>query len=162
MLDTEGFQRIVYAKDAEEQEMWVNAIRSSVRGTNRFKSFVPPRKLINAQWFTNAHEYFEELVPSLLHAKRRIFIADWYFSPGLYMKRPIEKNMRLDRLLRNIAREGVKVYLLIWNAPNVGVSLHSKYVVDYMNTLHSNITALSHPGITPFAWSHHQKFGSCY
>lgn len=48
---------------------------------------------------------------ALLKAKQRVYITDWWLSPELFLKRPIStdennlinKNSRLDRILKNIA-----------------------------------------------------------
>lgn len=122
----------------------------------------------------------------LPRAKHSVYIADWYFSPGLYLVRgrQLDKKYCLDNFLKrlqtlthhvvvslskhpfpnththSIADQGVQIYIIVWNAPSVGFSLESKYVVDRMNSMHSNITAIRHPTFTPITWSHHQKFGT--
>ena len=44
-------------------------------------------------------------------SREEVFITDWFFSPQLYLKRPIETSdeWRLDKLLQ---RKAVSLYLL--------------------------------------------------
>lgn len=106
-------------------------------------------------------------------------IADWCISPGLWLVRDWLKShsssseekseKRLDGILLKKAMEvlilhlstndlqGVRVTVLLWNAPNVpGLDLQTNYVLSYLNGLHSNIVALAHPN-NNIPWSHNQK-----
>jgi len=49
-------------------------------------------------------------------AKDVIYIHDWWLSPQLYMRRPaaISQKWRLDRLLQKKARDGVKIFIIIY------------------------------------------------
>lgn len=156
----DGVSIKLYAATRKERDQWVNAIRANITGVNRYRSFAPIRKNIKCQWFVNGKEYFNALRDVLETAKIRIFITDWFFSPGLYLRRddPLNKEDRLDRVLLAKAKQGVKVYILIWhNSTLSGTHLKSDYVVRYMETLHKNIYTLDHPYIKPILWTHHQK-----
>jgi phospholipase D1/2 len=114
---------------------------------------------VSARWLINGDDYFQALLPVLQRARHSIYIADWYFSPGLFLDRgATPQQHRLDRVLLQKATEGVKINILIWNAPSVGFDLQSPYVVSRMSALHANISALAHPAWTPIIWSNHQKF----
>lgn len=64
------------------------------------------------------------MVPVLEKAQKRIFIADWFFTPELMMKRdPIDPEYRLDVMLKRIAEKGVQIFILIWNAPSITFAL---------------------------------------
>jgi len=154
------FNRQIVAENKTERQKWVSCIRQNTQARFRYQSFARIRRGINCQHFINGSEYFNALIPKIQRAQRRIFVADWYFSPGLLLDRtlPHSKHNRIDQLLLEAAERGVKVYLLVWRAPTVGFFLDAAYVTDYMSNLHPNITALSHPGWTPVIWSHHQKF----
>jgi hypothetical protein len=57
--------------------------------------------------FVNGKEYFAALRDVLKTAKIRIFVTDWFFSPGLYLTRedPLNQEDRLDRLLLAKAKQ---------------------------------------------------------
>jgi phosphatidylserine/phosphatidylglycerophosphate/cardiolipin synthase-like enzyme/Ca2+-binding EF-hand superfamily protein len=157
-----AFSRKIFAPSKLERMRWSRAIRNNIERGFRFNSFAPVRSDAHARWFVNGASYYECLARLLARARRRVFIADWYFSPGLLLVRgqlPPDKRYRLDNLLRATAARGVQIYLLVWNAPTIGFDLQVKYVVQYMQSLHANIHALAHtsPGPVPL-WSHHQKF----
>jgi phosphatidylserine/phosphatidylglycerophosphate/cardiolipin synthase-like enzyme len=100
-------------------------------------SFAPPRENNNARWFVNGCEYFEALCHTLKRARKCIYIADWCFSPSLYLQRtPITETSRLDKILLQKAKEGVKIYLLIYNAPAISFALQPQWVVETMESLH--------------------------
>ncbi|KAL6070882.1 Phospholipase [Balamuthia mandrillaris] len=167
-LKTPCFARHLYASSRKEMKLWVRVLRNNFAqgvGSNRFRSFAPVRHGIGARWFVNGEEYFAALADMIPRARNTIYIADWYFSPGLYLIRAANNGgtlnpyHRLDNLLTMAAEKGVKVYIMIWNAPQfAGFALESKYVTEYMSSLHKNIKAIRHPTFTPITWSHHQKF----
>lgn len=161
MLQTPSFCRHLFAETRDDMKRWVNIIRNNIKNENRFKSFAPIREGINTRWFINAAPYFEALLEVLPLAKRSVYIADWYFAPGLYLRRgaQLDPAHRVDNLLKAVAERGVQVYIIAWNAPQfAGFALESRYVTDYMNAMHPNIHAIRHPNFTPITWSHHQKF----
>ena len=55
-------------------------------------------------------------------AKEEIFITAWFLSPKLYLKRakPIDEADRLDNILFAKAKEGVPVYILVWDEIDLG------------------------------------------
>ena len=78
-----------------------------LQGVYRFKSFAPIRRDCSSKWYVGGAEYFWDLYEGLLAAKERIFIADWFFSPQLYLRRedPLNPIHRLDSILRKKAEE---------------------------------------------------------
>jgi len=153
--------RKIVPPTAEQKKNWVNAIRSNTSGglCHRFKSFAPPREGNTVRWFVNAGEYFPALKSMILRAKRRIFIADWWIVPWVYLERknPMDKNDRLDNLLLAKAKEGVDIYVLVWNGSSIALSIDSVLSVKTFNSLHRRIKCVAHPAFTPVTWSHHQK-----
>uniref|UniRef100_A0A6B2KZ92 phospholipase D n=1 Tax=Arcella intermedia TaxID=1963864 RepID=A0A6B2KZ92_9EUKA len=158
-LESNTFTRTIYFKDRAELSDWLELLRVHSTATlhNRFKSFAPVRRMCRAAHFINGENYFRNLVPLIDAAKKRIYITDWYLSPGLYLtrNRKTMKEHRLDKLLFKKAAEGVQIYILIWNASQV-FELNPTYVLDLFNKK-TNIIALSHPPLVPVSWSHHQK-----
>ena len=59
-------------------------------------------------------DYFSDVYDGLMKAQSTIFITDWWLSPELYLKRPVnpEKDIkyRLDYVLQHAAIRGVKVF----------------------------------------------------
>lgn len=55
--------------------------------------------------FIDGATYFEAIADALEKAKEEIFIADWWLSPELYMKRPVIQGevWRLDHILKRKA-----------------------------------------------------------
>lgn len=129
---------------------------------NRFDSFVPIRNSIDAQWFIDGATYFDAVSNAIDSAKEQIFIADWWLTPEIYMKRPvIDGNVwRLDRLLQRKAESGVKIYVLIFKEVELAIGINSLYSKHQLMKLHSNIKVLRHPDPSrggPLFWSHHEK-----
>jgi len=114
-----------------------------------------------AQWFTTPQDLWEEIYESLLNAETQVFIAGWWISPEIFLKRPGLKypESRLDAVLEKIAQRGVKVYILQYKEPKVMCmnSPHSREV--FLSLDHrGNIQYLRHGDFTfPFIWSHHEK-----
>ena len=72
---------------------------------NNYDSFANERSNCNANWFVDAHDYFSHLYDKMLTAKENIFIAGWWVSPELYLKRPVKKgdlhSLRLMDILKH-------------------------------------------------------------
>lgn len=49
-------------------------------------------------------------------AKEEIFIADWWLSPEIFLKRPATQDnyWRLDQVLKRKAQQGVRIFVLIY------------------------------------------------
>ncbi|XP_038642758.1 phospholipase D1-like [Scyliorhinus canicula] len=128
---------------------------------HRFDSFVPARQDIQAQWFVNGGAYFSALADALEKAKEEIFIADWWLSPEIHLKRPAKDNYwRLDVLLKRKAEQGVKIFVLLYKEVEIALGINSEYSKRTLTSLHSNITVMRHPdhvSSTVLLWAHHEK-----
>lgn len=91
------------------------ALQSPFSRSNRFGSFAPIRLNVNAQWLIDGRDYYWEVSRALLLAKDRIMIHDWWLSPELYLRRPGQPKWRLDNILQKKAREGVKIFVILYN-----------------------------------------------
>src|SRR5690606_34638020 len=60
-------------------------------------------------------------------------------------------------LLTRALKEGVEIYVLIWNETKAAMNLNSKRALDRLQLLHKNIRVMTHPLVAPLKWSHHQK-----
>lgn len=58
-----------------------------------------------ASWFVDGCDYMCSVADAMERAREEIFIADWWLSPEIYMKRPaIEGDYwRLDKILQRKA-----------------------------------------------------------
>lgn len=129
---------------------------------NRYGSFVPVRNNVQARWFIDGATYFEAVADALENAKEEIFIADWWLSPELYMKRPVIHGeiWRLDHILQRKARQGVKVFVLLYKEVELALGINSLYSKQKLVSMHPNIKVLRHPDHVTggtLLWAHHEK-----
>lgn len=68
---------------------------------NPFNSFAPTRPSTLSGWFVDGSSYMSAVADALEGAVEEIFIADWWLSPEIYMKRPTldGEYWRLDKIL---------------------------------------------------------------
>ncbi|CAG8571695.1 11060_t:CDS:10 [Dentiscutata erythropus] len=131
--------------------------------TFRYDSFAKVREKAFAKWYVNGKDYFYAVSEAISNAKREIFIEDWWLSPELYLRRPPYKNehFRLDKLLKRKAKEGVKVYVVLYRELEQALTLNSKHSKQVLiSELDENILVQRHPahGIDgTFFWAHHEK-----
>ena len=61
---------------------------------------------------------------ALERAKETIYIADWWLSPELFMRRPPYYNQewRLDQILKRKAEEGVMIYVIVYREVEVSTA----------------------------------------
>ena len=57
------------------------------------------------------------------------------------------------------ANQGVKIFLIVYNEPEIALTIDSKYTKLKLESLHpTNIHVARHPNyLIPFMWSHHEK-----
>ncbi|KAF9921945.1 hypothetical protein FBU30_007990 [Linnemannia zychae] len=131
--------------------------------SHRFGSFAPERENAKVRYYVDGKDYFHAVSDAILAAKNEIYIADWWLSPELYLRRPPEKNeeFRLDRLLKKKAEDGVKIYVVIYKEISLALTLDSAHTKTWLQDLHPNIQVQRHPDhisvtATQF-WAHHEK-----
>ncbi|KAF8936921.1 hypothetical protein BGZ58_003523 [Dissophora ornata] len=130
---------------------------------HRFGSFAPEREDAKVRYYVDGKDYFHAVSDAILAAKNEIYIADWWLSPELYLRRPPEKNeeFRLDRLLKRKAEEGVNIYVVVYKEVSLALTLDSAHTKTWLQDLHPNIQVQRHPDhisitSTQF-WAHHEK-----
>ncbi|KAG0296090.1 hypothetical protein BGZ98_001121, partial [Dissophora globulifera] len=130
---------------------------------HRFGSFAPEREDAKVRYYVDGKDYFHAVSDAILAAKNEIYIADWWLSPELYLRRPPEKNeeFRLDRLLKRKAQEGVNIYVVVYKEISLALTLDSAHTKIWLQDLHPNIQVQRHPDhismtSTQF-WAHHEK-----
>ncbi|KKK19255.1 hypothetical protein AOCH_005708 [Aspergillus ochraceoroseus] len=129
---------------------------------NRFDSFAPVRHNCFAQWLVDARDHMWVVSRAINQAKDVIYIHDWWLSPELYMRRPaaISQKWRLDRLLQRKAREGVKIFVIMYRNINSAIPIDSEYSKFSLLDLHPNVFVQRSPNQfrqNTFFWAHHEK-----
>ncbi|KAG1225117.1 hypothetical protein G6F35_003596 [Rhizopus arrhizus] len=163
------FRRIEIKGSRREVEEWRESIQRVLDNSpwiknHRFGSFAPVRHDAKVNWFIDAEDHFNAVGEAILSAKSEIYIADWWLSPELYLRRPPEKNQefRIDRLLKRKAEEGVKIYIIVYKEMAVALTISSAHTKTWLQGLHKNIVVVRHPDHRSIDnnvlfWSHHEK-----
>jgi phospholipase D1/2 len=78
---------------------------------NRYYSFTPVRASVGSCWYVDGRGYMAAVADALEAATQEIFIADWWLSPEIHMKRPSNHTdyWRLDTILH---RKAVTIFTL--------------------------------------------------
>ncbi|KAL2758247.1 hypothetical protein ACRALDRAFT_2025867 [Sodiomyces alcalophilus JCM 7366] len=129
---------------------------------NRFDSYAPVRQGVFAQWLVDGRDYMWNVSRAISMARDVIYIHDWWLSPELYMRRPpaISQKWRLDRLLQRKAREGVKVFIIVYRNVEAAIPIDSEYTKHSLLNLHPNIFVQRSPNQfkkNQFFFAHHEK-----
>ncbi|KAK5135684.1 hypothetical protein LTR08_004985 [Meristemomyces frigidus] len=159
----------------EEHEKATDAKRTRIAEGHRFQSFAPERDGNRIKWYIDGRDYFHAVSVALERAKETIYIADWWLSPELYLRRPpaLKQEWRLDKVLKRAAERGVKVYVIVYKEVEAAVSCNSVHTKHALEALcpkgtagYRNIIVMRHPdhnvfenaGDMTFYWAHHEKF----
>ena len=158
-----------------ERELWKQELDKRISNFknvikfNQYKAYTNEKINNYAQWFIDGRDYFNDLYEKLLDAKKSIFITDWWMSPEVWLKRPVtetdytsffkKNNMtRLMDVLEYKAKEGVKIYILLYYECSIAIKLNSKHTQDTLEKLNKNIVVTRHPtDKLDLLWSHHEK-----
>ena len=112
---------------------------------------------------------------ALEKAKETIYIADWWLSPELLLRRPPYYNQewRLDQVLKRRAEAGVKIYVIVYREVEAALTCNSAHTKHALQALfpegspgYGNIKIMRHPDHNvledaadmTFYWAHHEKF----
>ena len=127
------------------------------------------------KWYVDGRDYFWAVSMALDQAKESIYIADWWLSPELFLRRPPAANQeyRLDQLLKRKAEEGVKIFVMVYREVEAAVTCNSEHTKHALQALcpegspgYGNIKIMRHPDHNVFEnaadmtfyWAHHEKF----
>ncbi|KAF3186822.1 hypothetical protein TWF225_004449 [Orbilia oligospora] len=159
----------------EEHEQEVDRKRSEIAESHRFESFAPIREGHLAKFYIDGRDYFWALATALESAKEVIYIADWWLSPELFLRRPpaYSENDRVDTILKRRAEAGVKIYIIVYKEVEAALTCNSQHTKHALHELcpkgspgHGNIRVMRHPdhnvfdrgGDMTFYWAHHEKY----
>lgn len=157
----------IIAKSEYLLKLWVSSISKMAESTpwskkHRFESFAPVRSNCFCKFLVDGRDYFWALSEALSMAKDVIFIHDWWLSPELYMRRPVKGNQgfRIDRILKERAESGVKVFIVVYRNVGSTVGTDSLWTKHSMLSLHPNIHVIRSPNQwlqNTYFWAHHEK-----
>ncbi|KAI4649278.1 hypothetical protein J4E93_003594 [Alternaria ventricosa] len=159
----------------EEHEKETDAKRSKIAENHRFHSFAPERDNNLVKWYVDGRDYFWAVAEALEQAKETIYIADWWLSPELFLKRPpyYNQQFRLDQVLKRRAAAGVKIYISVYKEVSAALTCNSQHTKKALMGLfeegepgYGNIKVMRHPDHNVFEnasdmtfyWAHHEKF----
>ena len=114
------------------------------------------------EFYVDGEEFFPALGDALMSAENEIFMAAWWLSPYVFLRRstdpstPVDQNFRLDNLLQKKAFQGVRICILLYQEIERATALTSLHTKTYLESLHGNIKVVRHRGALLF--THHQKF----
>ena len=84
-------------KNYFERELWkqeidkrINKFKNVIK-YNKYKAYTNEKINNYAKWFIDGKDYFSDLYEELIDAKKSIFIADWWMSPEVWLKRPVSE-----------------------------------------------------------------------
>lgn len=120
------------------------------------KPTFPPRSFVTARAHVDCADYFAAVAQALEGAKKEIFITGWFLTPELYLTRN-PHNHRLDHILSKKAKDGVKVYIILWDETKIAMFKGSRRAKELLEGMHAGVKVIRHPPFTPIYWSHHQK-----
>ncbi|KAI0910871.1 phospholipase D/nuclease [Ustulina deusta] len=159
----------------EDHEKACDEKRAEMAKEHRFKSYFPERDNNLIKWYVDGRDYFWAVSVALEQAKETIYIADWWLSPELFLRRPPHFNQewRLDAILKRRAEAGVKIYVIVYREVEAALTCNSEHTKHALQSLcpegspgYGNIKIMRHPDHNVFEnaadmtfyWAHHEKF----
>ncbi|KAI2773967.1 phospholipase D/nuclease [Daldinia loculata] len=159
----------------EEHEKACDDKRTKISESHRFNSYFPERDGNLIKWYVDGRNYFWAVSVALEQAKETIYIADWWLSPELFLRRPpyFNQEWRLDRILKRRAEAGVKIFVIVYREVEAAITCNSAHTKHALQSLcpkgspgFGNITVMRHPDHNflenaadmTFYWAHHEKF----
>jgi phospholipase D1/2 len=60
---------------------------------------------------------------ALERAQETIYVADWWLSPEVFLRRPpnLNQEWRIDRILKRRAEAGVKIYVVVYKEVQIRI-----------------------------------------
>ncbi|KAL6861094.1 phospholipase D/nuclease [Trichoderma novae-zelandiae] len=159
----------------EEHERLCDKKRTKICASHRFKSYFPEREGNLVKWYVDGRDYFWAVSVALEEAKETIYIADWWLSPELFLRRPPHQKQeyRLDQILKRKAEQGVKIFIVVYKEVEAALTCNSEHTKHALQALcpegspgYNNIQVMRHPDHNVFEnaadmtmyWAHHEKF----
>ncbi|KAF9159991.1 Phospholipase D1 [Actinomortierella ambigua] len=157
----------VRAKTDHRRRQFIESIRkmpSLWKEPKRFGSFAPVRQSVSAQWLVDGRDYFWNVSKAMAMARESIYILDWMLSPEMLLRRfakPEGDNSEwsLMNILERKAKEGVKVYIVLYSEVDAAMHLASLRAKKLLRSrCGENIWIQRHgPNLQAAWWAHHEK-----
>ena len=58
---------------------------------NRYEAYTTAKRYNLCQWFCDGKSYYDDLYEKIMAAEKCIYITDWWMSPEVFLKRPVEE-----------------------------------------------------------------------
>lgn len=159
----------------EEHEQRCDEKRTASCQSHRYESYFPERDGNLIKWYVDGCDYFWAVSVALEQAQESIYLADWWISPELFLRRPPyhKQEYRLDQVLKRRAEAGVKIYIVVYKEVEAALTCNSRHTKHALQALcpegspgYGNIRILRHPDHNVFEnaadvtmyWAHHEKF----
>ncbi|KAL0944696.1 phospholipase [Colletotrichum truncatum] len=159
----------------EEHEKATDEKRAKIAEQHRFNSYFPVHEGNQIKWYVDGRDYFWAVSEALEKAQETIYIADWWLSPELFLRRPPHFNQqwRLDQVLKRRAEAGVKIYVQVYREVEAALTCNSEHTKHALQALcpegspgYGNIKIMRHPDHNVFEnaadmtfyWAHHEKY----
>lgn len=133
---------------------------------NRFDSFSPRRFNNYCKPYIDNSQYYFDLADAIEQAKSEIYITDWWFTPELYLKRPINDSespekrdyWRLDNILKRATDRKVNIFVLLYKEFEHALPNNSSWArAKLLGLSRDRVKVFRHPQNIIFLWSHHEK-----
>ncbi|KAK4121674.1 phospholipase D/nuclease [Parathielavia appendiculata] len=158
----------------EAHEKACDEKRSKIAESHRFQSYFAERDGNMVKWYVDGRDYCWAVSAALENAKETIYIADWWLTPELFLRRPpyFNQEWRLDQILKRRAEAGVKIYVIVYREVEAALTCNSTHTKHALQALcpegspgHGNIKVMRHPDHNvlenaadmTFYWAHHEK-----
>eukprot|EP00164_Ancoracysta_twista_P004963 GFYU01006750.1.p1 GENE.GFYU01006750.1~~GFYU01006750.1.p1 ORF type:complete len:1003 (-),score=256.65 GFYU01006750.1:206-3214(-) len=143
--DNESWRDVTDSDEDESSEEDENAPRFKMGGANSASARL--RDIINSKVVEPKREEKKSLWNTTIRNTR------------LYLKRrQLREKHRLDNILRRLANNGVRIYVLLYREQEMALALKSAECAKYLESLHGHIFVIRHgPPFKDIYYSHHQK-----
>lgn len=91
--------------------------------------------------FADGATLFDHVAEMMSLAEEEIFITDWWLTPEILLRRPadIGDDWQLMELLKRKARQGVRVYVMLFKEIQQVMMVGSAHAKEVLMSLHPNI-----------------------
>ncbi|XP_026745691.1 phospholipase D2 isoform X1 [Trichoplusia ni] len=160
-------QMVIKCWTKRKSKEWMHYLKTVANQTARdftfpnvHHSFAPPRAATPVGALVDGRAYLAAVADALELAREEIYIADWWLSPEIYLKRPALDGTywRLDVLLKRKAAQGVKIFIMLYKEVEMALGINSFYSKSRLASEY--IKVFRHPDHAKngvLFWAHHEK-----
>uniref|UniRef100_A0A2A4JXB6 Phospholipase n=1 Tax=Heliothis virescens TaxID=7102 RepID=A0A2A4JXB6_HELVI len=160
-------QMVIKCWTKRKSKEWMQHLKAVANQTARdftypnvHHSFAPPRAATPVGTLVDGSAYLSAVADAMELAREEIFIADWWLSPEIYLKRPALNGSywRLDNVLKRKAAQGVKIFIMLYKEVEMALGINSFYSKSRLTSEY--IKVFRHPDHAKAGvlfWAHHEK-----